>query len=97
MWDSYQENEDKESRLRDLINTNGLVMFFQKNDEMFGCPENGRIVFARMKSEEGMDDANFVALNLSSDEPARHVVQSADVDKLKVMDLEDLVKKITEK
>lgn len=91
---SFQESGDKEAKLRDLVNTNGLVMFFQKDDSMFGCPENGRIAFARMKSEDGMDDANFVALKLSSDEPARHIIQSDDLDKLKIVDLEDVIEKI---
>lgn len=97
MWDNYVENEDKEAKLRDLINSNGLVMFFQKNDDFFGCPEQGRIVFAKMKSEDGMDDANFVALNLSSDEPARHIVQSNDLDALQIVDIEDAISKIVGK
>lgn len=94
---NYLEDENKENRLRDLINTNGLIMFFQKDDSMFGCPENGRIVFARMKSEEGMNDANFIALNLSSDEPSRQIIQNDDLNKLKIVDLEDAIKKIVGK
>jgi len=93
-WDTYLENEEKENELRNLINSNGLVMFFQKNDSVFGCPEEGRIVFAKMKSEEGMDDANFMTLNLTSDEPSRYVMQNKDLDDIKVIDLEDVIKKL---
>lgn len=94
---TYLEAQEKENKLRDLINTNGLVMFFQKDKNMFGCPEQGRIAFARMKSEDDMNDANFIALNLSSDEPARHIIQSSDLDKIKITDLESVIKKILSK
>ena len=95
-WDTFKENEDKEDKLRSLINSNELIMFFKKGDSMFGCPENGRIAFARMKSEDDVE-ANFIALNLSSDEPARHVIQSKDLDNLKIVDIDKVIKKIVGK
>jgi hypothetical protein len=95
-WDTFKENEDKEDKLRSLINTNGLIMFFQKGDSMFGCPEMGRIAFARMKSEDDID-SNFIALNLSSDEPSRQIIQHKDLDEVKIMDIEDLIEKVSGK
>ena len=93
---NYLEDENKENRLRSLIDANGLIMFFQKDKEMFGCPENGRIAFARMKSEDDKE-ANFVALKLSSDEPARHIIQSKDLDEIKIIDVEDAIQGIVGK
>lgn len=93
---NFLEDENKENRLRSLIDANGLIMFFKKDKEMFGCPENGRIAFARMKSEDDKE-ANFVALKLSSDEPARHIIQSKDLDNLKIVDVEDAIQGIVGK
>jgi len=95
-WMKISENEDKEDKLRNLINANGLILFFQKDESMFGCPENSRIAFARMKSEKD-EEANFSAINLSSDEPAQHIIQFKDLDNLKVVDMEDVIGKITGK
>jgi hypothetical protein len=94
--DTFKENEDKEDKLRSIINANGLIMFFQKGESLFGCPENGRIAFARMKSEEDVD-SNFIAMNLSSDEPSRQIIQHKDLDKVKIMDIEDFIKKVAGK
>lgn len=90
---NFLEDDNKENKLRSLIDANGLIMFFQKDQDMFGCPENGRIAFARMKSEDDKE-ANFVALKLSSDEPARHIIQSKDLNDLKIIDVEDAIQGI---
>lgn len=70
-WDEYLENEEIESKINNYLNNNGYVMFFKKDDDIFGAPEEGRITFAKMKNPDGdlpdswSKDASFSADNIS--------------------------------
>ena len=48
-WDEHLKLE----KIKDIIDGN-LVLFFSKDDEFFGCPEESRLVFAKIKNPEEM-------------------------------------------
>jgi len=65
-----EDKEDKKNKIRNLIDGQNLIFFFKKGDNIFGGPEESRLVFAKMKSpDEDMpdnwaDEANFAAFDL---------------------------------
>ena len=64
-----ENQQDKKSKIRNLIDGQGLIMFFKKDDKVFGAPEESRIIFARMKNPEEddvgwEDEANFAGYDL---------------------------------
>lgn len=96
-----QENEDS---IRSLIDGQGLVLFFKKDDEYFGTGEDGRIVFARIKNpddetpEGWEDEASFVACNLNKmaqGENSQHVFNRDAIKKLKVVDADEVIDKLS--
>lgn len=75
-WDEniLKENkkkQEKQSKVKNIIDGKNLIMFFKKGDSLFGAPEESRIVFARMKNpdtddlpEDWGEDASFSAFDL---------------------------------
>ena len=98
--DQYSLKEEESDNIGSLLDGQGLILFFKNNDDIFGCGEDGRMVFARMKNpdedspEEWADEANFIAQNLSKmirGEPSQGVFCKNDLKKIKVMDRDDVV------
>lgn len=103
IWDAYLLESDNEATIRNLIDQNSLIMFFKKDNDYFGCGEDGRIIFAKMKNpdkdlpEGWEDEASFTAVNISKmlrGEPSQQVLDYNSIKKLKVVDAEDVVKKL---
>jgi hypothetical protein len=102
-WDMYLLESDNEATIRNLIEQHGLIMFFKKDSEYFGCGEDGRIVFAKMKNPdddmpEGWEkEANFTATNISKlirGESSQQVFDSEAIKKLKVVDSDEVIEKL---
>lgn len=103
IWDTYLLESDNETTIRNLIDQHGLIMFFKKDDDYFGCGEDGRIVFAKMKNpDEDMpegweDEASFTATNIGKmihGEPSQQVFDSKTIKKLKVVDSDEVIEKL---
>ena len=93
--------EETEEKINHLIDSNGYILFFRKDDDVFGAGEDSRLVFAKMKSpDEDMpkgweDEASFSADNLNKSvkgEPSQHVFNNDDLKKMDVVDREEAVK-----
>jgi hypothetical protein len=102
LLDIWDENLKLE-KIKTMIDGN-LVLFFNKDNEYFGCPEESRLVFAKIKSPDEddaaswADEAGFLALNLSralegeDEEPPKKLFYKKDLDDIKIMDKEELEK-----
>jgi hypothetical protein len=95
-WDEAAEKIDIRNKIKAMLGDNDFVFFFKKDKNYFGAPEEGRLVFARMKHPEPDDkgwvkDANFGALNLNKaleGEKTESLFGEKDLDKIEVMDQE---------
>ena len=94
-WDEFSEAEDK---INDLFGTNRLVVFFKKDDDFFGAPEESRIMFAKMKNNDDdishvRDELQFLAMNLarSLEEPTRVIMNIEDIEDLKVVGRDEVI------
>jgi|688.fasta_scaffold08426_6 hypothetical protein len=103
IWDTYLLENDNETTIKNIIDQHGLIMFFKKDNEYFGCGEDGRIVFAKMKNpdddmpESWEDDASFTATNLSKmvkGEPSQQVFNKKSMKNLKVVDGDKVVEQL---
>lgn len=99
----FLSEEEGESNIRHLIDSQGLILFFKKDGDYFGAGEDGRIVFARIKNpdedtpEGWEDEASFTASNLTkmlNGEPGQQVFNSDSIKKIKVVDVDDVVKNL---
>lgn len=98
------EEEDVESKIESMIDSEGFILFFKKDDECFGVNEDGRVVFAKMKSPDDdlpsgwEDEASFSAQNLNKKikgEPGTtHLFKKSDLKKIKVMDRKEMSKEL---
>lgn len=101
-WTAWVIREGQEDRVHTLLDGNGLLMFFKKDGDYFGAPEESRLTFAKMKNPEGdrMDDASFVAINLTRTvmgEPTKVIINKKDLKKIKIVKREDAEKKLLAK
>jgi len=96
----------KLEKVKEMIKEH-LVLFFKKGDEYFGCPEESRLVFAKLKNPDDeedktwADDAAFMAFNLSKaledDEPPKKLFYKKDLDDLEMVDRDQIEKEINKK
>lgn len=102
-WDSQILHERE---IDNFIDENGLLLFFTKDKSCFGAPEQSRLIFAKLKSddsgceeeEEGWrDEASFAALNLQdalNGDKKQHIFSNKDLDSIKIIDKSDLYEKL---
>lgn len=97
MWDTYVE-EEKDDKIREFLDGGDFVLFLKLGDDVYGVPEDGRLIFANMKKPsddlpQGWDkEATFTGHNLSrmlKGESGDRVFFSNDLKKLKVIDKEE--------
>lgn len=96
IWDENLDKEDKKNQIRRLVDGENLILFFKKDGDVFGAPEESRVVFARMKNpddgetpEGWLDDANFIAVNLAKamqGDKTTHMFSNKDLKSIKVVD-----------
>lgn len=96
IWENYLAQEKLESSIREDIANNSLIMFFKSGGNIFATDEANRIAFANMKSEEeNEEDARFAAKNMK--EGSIKLFNKQDLDAIKVINMEDAVKELTNK
>lgn len=92
--------EEKDSKIRHFLDTQGLILFFKKDKDYFGADEDGRVVFARLKDPDDetpsgwADEATFSAANLSKmvqGQPSTHIFSKNDIKKIKVVDRDKVI------
>jgi hypothetical protein len=105
-WDRHQVLEEAEKSIHDLLDRHGMILFFKKGDEIFGAPEESRIVFAKLKTDDEddpmmpgfRDQARFMATNLlkamtgGPEDSIENLFGLQDLPNIKVCDREDVVK-----
>ena len=100
--------EETSARLESLLSP--FVFFFKKDSEYYGCDEESRLVFAKMKHPDEdlpsswKDEANFSCFNLKKlahGEPGQILLGIKDLKKISVVDKEmvekNLKKEISDK
>jgi len=106
MWKIFQvweENLDnaKKTEIRSLIESE-LSLFFSYNKELYGCPEESRLVFAKLKAKdtdvapEWHEEAGFLAFNLSramtTEEIPKRLFYKKDLKTIKIIDKDQIIK-----
>jgi hypothetical protein len=89
------EEEAKQQRVRNIIDGQNLILFFTKDNGVFGAPEESRLVFAKLKIPDDEtptgweDDASFAAFDLLKalgGERVQNLFSKKDLGKIKVVD-----------
>lgn len=103
---SFKEFYKKDKELNDFINQKELILFFKKDKEIFGCTEDSRIVFAKLKNPDDEDmkncrnEAKFQAYNLSKSSLNNSIETNfsfKDLKNIKVINQEDINKLLKNK
>lgn len=100
MWDIEIAESEYNNKIKSLVEGRGLILFFKKGDDIFGCDENSRVLFAKMKNPSNDEDlpknwendASFSANNLSRairGESTMSIFSKKDLKEIKVIDKED--------
>ncbi len=94
----YLDEENLDSKINSLLDGEEFTLFFKKDNEIFASKEEGRVVFAKLKSSDTdvpknwFDEANFSACNLSKlvkDEESNHLFGKKDFKKIKVLNRDE--------
>jgi dGTP triphosphohydrolase len=98
IWDNNKEKLDAKCLLED----NGLVFFFKKDNKIYGATENNRLAFARIKNPEKedkkwADEASFTAVDLEDSNLSKNVFSQKDLENIEVIDQEEVEKKLEKK
>ena len=107
-WDKHCILEEQGKSINDLMDRHGMILFFKKGDDLFGAPEESRVVFAKLKSDDDddpmspgfRDEARFLGINLlksmfgSPDDSVENVFGNQDIANIHVCDRDDVVNMI---
>jgi len=105
LWNYAQAIQEQEDKLNGLLNKHGLILFFTKGKDLYGAPEDSRVIFAKLKSDEDDDpmmpnfrqEARFPAINLfrsmtsGPEDSVESVFGMKDIPLLKVCDREKAI------
>ncbi len=104
LMDTWDKQVIHENTIDNFIDKNGLLLFFTKGKNCFGAPEQSRLIFAKLKSddedceEDGWrDEASFAALNLQdalNGEEKQHIFSNKDLNSIKIIDKRALYEKL---
>ena len=102
-WDTHLENE-RNAAVKILVNSGSLVFFFEFEKEIFGSPEESRIVFATLKNptkdlpDGWKEEASFMGVNLSvmskEGNPTRRTFSYKDIKKINVLEKKEVETKL---
>jgi hypothetical protein len=100
-WDEILVREELDDKIHTLVNNPSFILFFQKDGDIFGAPEESRVVFAHLKNpdeDEGPnEDVDFMAINISRalrGEGPHTLFGKKDLKKIHVLDREKAKKKL---
>jgi hypothetical protein len=105
-WDDYLSLEQEKKSIEDHLDQNQCILFFKKGNDLFGAPEESRLVFAKLKSEDEdmpshwKDEARFIALNLINSilgQQTQNVFSFKDLDNLQLVDREKVINELMKK
>lgn len=105
-WDQHLMQENRQNELNDLFDKHDFTLFFKKDKQIYGTPEDSRVVFAKLKAGDKLDammagkkeDIKFLAFNLTKamkakeDESIEHLFGKEDINKIKVISREKAIK-----
>ena len=98
-----EKTSSNKEKIKAMLGTNDFVFFFEKNGEIYGSPEESRLMFARMKNPDPEDndwvkEANFSGLNLNKalkGEKTESLFYHTDLTKIKILDQEEAYDKLS--
>lgn len=107
-WDAHCILEEQAKSINDLMNRHGMILFFKKGDDLFGSPEESRLVFAKLKSNDEddpmmpgfRDEAKFLGINLlksmfgDPEDSVENMFGNQDIPNIHVCDRDDAVNMI---
>ncbi len=104
LWVNYTINENKE-KLKSILKEKGLIFFFKKDDDIFGGPEESRLMFANLKNPDentpkGWEtEISFLANNLSQflklgDHLPSKMFYNRDIKNIRIIPIEDIEKEL---
>ncbi len=99
-WDEDLVLERK-AAVKSMLDHPGLVIFFKKGNSIFAGPEESRVVFAKLKSDDEdacwKDDASFGGLDLikaMSGEKTQSIFGMPDLPNIKIITDKDKLSKM---
>lgn len=99
-WDTYQETSGKKQQIKAFFDQNDLIMFFTYEGDVYGSPEESRLVFARMVAKELPSDTTFVAYDLEKTLEGDEVLKTfskKDFKKMHIIPVEEAEKLLAKK
>jgi hypothetical protein len=104
-WDRHCILQEQRDSIGDLLNRHGLILFFKRGEELYGAPEDSRLVFAKLKSGDEddplmpgfRDEARFSGINLlksmfgTPEDSVENLFGLQDLPKIKVCDREEII------
>jgi hypothetical protein len=102
LWDLSLAEEELESKIKALVEGGEYVMFLKKDGDVYGVPEEGRVVYARMKhpdedSKGWVDEATFIGMNLTKmvqGHPSQSIFAKKDFGQIKVISSEKAIARL---
>lgn len=104
-WDHQLALEDERNAIGDHLDGNQCILFFRRGDDIFGAPEESRLVFAKIKDEKEMssiwrDEAKFIALNLVQSllgQRVENLFGLKDLPNIQLIDRDNAVEELVKK
>lgn len=110
-WDRHCFLTEEENKISNLLDKHGLILFFKKGDDLYGAPEESRIIFAKLKNNDEdepnemgfRDEARFLGINLlkamlgNPEESKETSFSYEDIPHINVCDRDDVVKILMKK
>lgn len=107
-WDRYCVIQEQRDRISDMMDRHGMILFFKRGDDLFGAPEESRLVFAKLKSKDEddpmmpgfQDEAKFTGINLfksmfgSPEDSVENLFGNKDIPDIQVCDKEAAIDNI---
>lgn len=99
----FLSEQDLDNKINSLLDSAGYVLFFKKDNSLFGADEDSRVVFAKIKNPDedlpsGWDEeASFCANNLEKEmkgESPTHLFKKEDFKKIKVINRDELFEEL---
>jgi hypothetical protein len=99
-WDRCLDIQEEKTMIGDQLDRHGCIMFFRRGDDLFGAPEESRLTFAKIKSEDDditdqwRQEAKFIAINLIQallGQTTQNLFGLKDIPGLKLIDRENAV------
>lgn len=93
--DWFEVNESRKHKIRNLVDGHNFIMFFTKDNGVFGAPEESRLVFAKMKTPDEetpdgwADEASFAAFDMIkalAGDKVQNLFSKKDLKKIKIID-----------